>query len=79
MDTGLPVMIRALPGLVRAVSTLVGSLAEIATPGGILVLDRGFVSEKNETALIEAKIPFVLPQCRNSTRYETSALCLLIF
>jgi hypothetical protein len=70
MDTSLPVMIRALPGSVRDVSTLVGSLAEIATPGGILVLDRGFVSEKNETALIEAKIPFVLPQRRNSTRYE---------
>ncbi|WP_246269914.1 transposase [Methanofollis tationis] len=70
MDTGLPVMIRALPGSVRDVSTLVGSLAEIAAPGGILVLDRGFVSEKNEAALIKAKIPFVLPQRRNSTRYE---------
>jgi len=61
MDAGLPVMIRALPGSVRDVSTLVGSLAEIAAPGGILVLDRGFVSEKNERALIEGKIPFVLP------------------
>ncbi|MDI6877456.1 MAG: transposase [Methanomicrobiales archaeon] len=70
-DTGLPVMIRALPGSVRDVATLVRSLDEIDTARMTLVLDRGFVSEKNEQILIEAKIPFVLPQRRNSTRYGT--------
>ena len=70
-DTGLPVMIRALPGSVRDVATLVRSLAEIDTTRTTLVLDRGFVSEANEKVLREAKIAFVLPQRRNSTRYET--------
>ncbi len=70
-DTGLPVMIRALPGSVRDVATLIGSLAEIDTTRTTLVLDRGFVSEKNEQILTEAKIPFVLPQRRNSVRYAT--------
>lgn len=70
-DTRLPVMIRALPGSVRDVATLVGSSQEIDTPGATLVLDRGFVSEANEKILTEARIPFVLPQRRTSTRYET--------
>ena len=63
-DTGLPVMTRGLPGSVR-------SLAEIDTSRTTLILDRGFVSEANEKVLREAKIAFVLPQRRNSTRYET--------
>ncbi|MBN2256211.1 MAG: transposase [Deltaproteobacteria bacterium] len=69
LDTGLPVMIRALPGSVRDVSTLIGSLAEINPAGKTLVLDRGFVSEQNEKILAESKISFVLPLRRNSTRY----------
>ncbi|MEG3055725.1 MAG: transposase [Methanoculleus sp.] len=36
----------------------------------MLVLDRGFVSEANEKMLQEAQIPFILPQRRNSSRYE---------
>jgi len=70
-DTGLPVMIRALPGSVRDVATLVRSLQEIDTARITLILDRGFVSEANERLLTETKIPFVLPQRRNSTRYTT--------
>ena len=70
-DTGLPVMIRALPGSVRDVTTLLRSLREIDRSQIILVLDRGFVSDQNEKTLIEEKIPFILPQRRNSTRYLT--------
>ena len=70
-DTGLPVMTRGLPGSVRDVATLVRSLAEIDTSRTTLILDRGFVSEANEKVLRETKIAFVLPQRRNSTRYET--------
>ncbi|HNL86978.1 MAG TPA: transposase, partial [Methanoregulaceae archaeon] len=70
-DTGLPVMIRALPGSVRDVATLIGSLAELDIARTTLVLDRGFVSENTEKILTEAKIPFVLPQRRNSSRYTT--------
>jgi len=60
-DTGLPVMIRALPGSVRDVATLVRSLQEIDAPGATLVLDRGFVSEANENLLRESGLQFVLP------------------
>ncbi|WOX57731.1 transposase [Methanoculleus receptaculi] len=70
-DTGLPVMIRGLPGSVLDVATLVRSLAEIDAPDATLVLDRGFVSEANENLLRESGLQFVLPQRRNSTRYET--------
>lgn len=70
-DTGLPVMIRALPGSVRDVTTLLRSLREIDTSRIMLVLDRGFVSDQNEKTLIEEQIPFILPQRRNSTRYMT--------
>ena len=70
-DTGLPVMIRALPGSVRDVATLLRSLQEIDAPGATLVLDRGFVSEANENLLRESGLQFVLPQRRNSRRYET--------
>ena len=71
MDTGLPVMIRALPGSIRDVATLIRSIQEINTSRITLILDRGFVSDQNEKLLIEEKIPFILPQRRNSTRYLT--------
>ena len=45
MDTGLPVMIRALPGSIRDVATLIRSIQEINTSRITLVLDRGFVSD----------------------------------
>ncbi|CVK34138.1 transposase [Methanoculleus bourgensis] len=70
-DTGLPLMIRVLPGLVRDVATPVRSLQEIDITWTNLVLDREFVLEANKTLLREARIPFVLPQRRNSTWYET--------
>ncbi|MFY9131971.1 MAG: transposase [Candidatus Methanoculleus thermohydrogenotrophicum] len=70
-DTGLPVMIRGLPGSVRDVTTLLRSLQEFDAPGATLVLDRGFVSEANENLLLESGLPFVLPERRNSRGYET--------
>lgn len=70
-DTGLPVMFRALPGSFRDVATLLRAMQEINTSRITLVLDWGFVSDQNEKILIEEKIPFILPQRRNSTRYIT--------
>lgn len=64
-------MIRALPGSVQDVATLVGSLHEIDTTDKTLIFDRGFVSEKNETALMGAQISFVLPLRRNSSQHGT--------
>ncbi len=71
VDTGLPVMIRALPGSVHDITTFVGSLREIDTTNKTLILDRGFVSEENERFLQESKLSFILPLRRNSTRYDT--------
>ena len=70
-DTRLPVMIRPLPGSVRDVATLAGSLQEIDIAGAILIPDRGFASEANEKMFQEARIPFILPERRNSSRYES--------
>lgn len=70
LDTNMPVMIRALPGSVKDVSTLAGSLEGIDTNNITLILDRGFVSEENETLLQQLDINFILPMRRNSKRYE---------
>jgi transposase len=70
LDTNMPVMIRALPGSVKDVSTLAGSLEGIDTDNITLILDRGFVSEENEMLLQQLDINFILPMRRNSKRYE---------
>jgi len=43
--TGLPTMIRALPGSVKDITTLTASISEVDIEGKILILDRGFFSE----------------------------------
>ena len=44
-DSGLPTMIRSLPGSVKDIKTLYQSINELDLDGKILVLDRGFLSE----------------------------------
>lgn len=70
-ETGLPVMVRAVPGSVQDVAALIGSLAGMDTARTTLILDRRFITEANEALLREAKIPFVALQRRNSARYTT--------
>jgi transposase len=70
-DTGLPTMIRSLPGSVKDIKTLHHSINELDSEGKILVLDRGFFSEGARKFLDRKKISYVLPVKRNSRYYDT--------
>jgi transposase len=70
-DTGMPTMIRSLPGSVKDIKSLYNTLREIDLSGKILVLDRGFFSEDVISELNKEKIDYVLPTRRNSTYYDT--------
>jgi transposase len=70
-DTGLPTMIRALPGSVKDIKTLYYSINELDTGGKILVLDRGFFSEGTIKFLGGEDNSYVLPAKRNSCYYDT--------
>ena len=70
-DSGLPVMIRSLPGSISDVSTLDLSLKEIDLRDKILLLDRGFISGENFIAMAERSIQFVIPLKRDSVHYGT--------
>jgi len=71
VTTGLPVMIRALPGSVRDIASLAASLREVDPAGKILILDRGFVSEDAVSHFLDQDVSFILPLRRNSRYYET--------
>jgi transposase len=70
VDTGLPTMIRALPGSVKDITTLTASLGDVEIKGKILILDRGFYSEDVVALLLQREIAFLLPARRNSPLYE---------
>ena len=75
-DTGLPTMIRSLPGSVKDIKTLYHSINELELDigGKILILDRGFFSEgviKFLGGKKGKKISYVLPTKRNSRYYDT--------
>ncbi len=73
-DTGLPTMIRSLPGSVKDIKTLYHSINELDIEGKILILDRGFFSEgaiKFLGGKKGKKISYVLPVRRNSHYYDT--------
>lgn len=70
LETGLPTMIRTIPGSVRDIKSLYNSIIEVKKEGGTIILDRGFFSEDAIKFLLEKKINFVLPARRNSHLYE---------
>jgi hypothetical protein len=70
-DSGIPVMIRSIPGSVNDVKTLELSLKEVDMDGKILLLDRGFISENNYEDLLSRKIQFIMPLKRDSIHYQT--------
>lgn len=73
VDTGLPTMIRSLPGSVKDIKTLYRSLDELDLDlgGKILVLDRGFFSDDVVEFLDGKNISYILPTKRNSRFYNT--------
>jgi len=70
VDSGLPAMIRLIPGSVWDIASLYGSLEEIGLQGKILILDRGFYSLHVIDFLREKQVFFVLPTWRNNSLYE---------
>lgn len=70
-DTGMPAMIRSIPGSVKDIKSLYNTIREIDITGKVLILDRGFFSEDVIQELNKAKIDYVLPTRRNSTYYDT--------
>jgi len=70
-DTGLPTMIRSLPGSVKDIKTLYHTINELDVGGKILILDRGFFSEGAIEFLAGKKTSYVLPAKRNSHYYDT--------
>jgi len=70
VDSGLPTMIRVLPGSIRDIASLYISIEEIGLEGKILILDRGFFSEDVIDFLTGKKIFYILPTRRNSKLYD---------
>lgn len=70
IDTGLPTMIRLIPGSVRDIKSLYNSLQEIDITNKTLVIDRGFFSNDVIEFLLENKMNFVLPARRSSNYYK---------
>jgi transposase len=68
--SGLPVMIRALPGSVRDVATIYATLEELDLKDKVLILDRGFFGENVVQFLVKKGLSFVMPARRNSELYE---------
>lgn len=69
-DSGLPTMIRSLPGSVRDIKTLYASISEIDIRNKILILDRGFFSEDVMQFLSGREISYIIPARRNSNYYK---------
>lgn len=70
-QTGLPTMIRSLPGSIKDIATLRKSLAEFDIKNKMLILDRGFFSEDVFSDLDELGISYLIPARRNSRYYGT--------
>jgi transposase len=70
-DSGLPTMIRSLPGSVKDIATLCNSIRELDIRNKLLLLDRGFFSEDVFLFLDERKISYIIPARRNSHYYDT--------
>jgi hypothetical protein len=73
-NSGLPTMIRCLPGSVRDVKSLYNSLREVDMTDKTLVLDRGFFSDKSLVHFKKEAYNFVVPAWRNSRYYKLDYL-----
>jgi transposase len=71
-DTGLPTMIKSVPGSVRDVKTICNTISELDIEKKILIMDRGFFSENVIEKLESLKIKYVLPARRNSSLYNNN-------
>jgi len=70
-ESGLPSMIRSLPGSLKDIRTLHNSISELDIRDKVLILDRGFFSEEVMQFLASQEISYVIPARRNSNYYKT--------
>ena len=69
-ETGIPLMIRCLPGSVRDVDTVCASIKELNREDVTLIMDRGFYSKQNMRVLDGSGLNFIFPVKRNSLLYH---------
>jgi Transposase DDE domain len=70
-ESGLPAMIRSLPGSLKDIRTLHNSISELDIRDKVLILDRGFFSEEVMQFLASQRISYIIPARRNSNYYKT--------
>jgi len=68
--SGVPVMMRPLPGSVRDVRTVCSTVREMGREDITLIMDRGFHSDENMTVLGDSGLKFLMPVKRNSLLYD---------
>jgi hypothetical protein len=68
-DSGIPVMIRMIPGSVRDIKTVCATVKEMGRKDIVLVADRGFYSDENINALDKSGMEYLMPVKRNSLLY----------
>lgn len=73
-NTGLPTLIRCLPGSVKDAKSLYQSLKEVDMVDKTLILDRGFFSDKSLGHFKKESLNFVVPAWRNSRYYDLDYL-----
>ena len=70
LDSGIPVMMRMVPGSVRDLKTVCSTIKEMGRRDAVIVADRGFYSDENIDALDSSGMDFVMPVKRNSLLYD---------
>lgn len=73
-DKQMPLYYRLLGGDIREVSSMILAVEESRLKEVILVSDKGFFSDANITALLEAKIHFAIPLKRNAQLIDYSII-----
>jgi hypothetical protein len=73
-DSGIPVMMRMIPGSVRDIKTVCSTIKEMGRRDVIIVADRGFYSDENINTLDSNGMDFVMPVRRNSIIYNSGRL-----
>ncbi|MCL2510251.1 MAG: transposase [Methanomassiliicoccaceae archaeon] len=71
-DSGIPVMIRMIPGSVRDIKTMCSTIKEMGRRDAIIVADRGFYLNENINALDSSGMSFVMPVKRDSLIYNNT-------
>ena len=66
----LPVYFRVVPGSATDKATFEAALEEIGGKGNIIILDKGFFSEKNIRAMLEFKADFIIPLQKNTVEVD---------